>query len=248
MPSGGDPSAHAGGAPLTMQRKRSKGPSAGSPAELERIGPRRRGGELAQWSQPMTRYRLCRSTRSGHPPIHLTQPVLLQPSRSSCSSHFCTSVLNHISQPRIAILLNNTLRTRTAPASLCIHPASSTTATLRAIPLCFAFVVVELPGLQRNPSSYTTVIPSSTTTTTTTTNHVAILQLRCPAAPRPTSQRPLAQPPRRPIAEGAPDLGSAAQQAVPPSPHPQGIQRRAPHPHRIQARLRGCQVIRHRGR
>ena len=176
----------------------------------------------------MTRYRLCRSTRSGHPPIHLTQPVLLQPSRSSCSSHFCTSVLNHISQPRIAILLNNTLRTRTAPASLCIYPASSTTATLRAIPLCFAFVVVELPGLQRNPSSYTTVIPSSTTTTTTTTNHVAILQLRCPAAPRPTSQRPLAQPPRRPIAEGAPDLGSAAQQAVPPSPHPQGIQRRAP--------------------
>ena len=48
MPSGGDPSAHAGGAPLTMQRKRSKGPSAGSPAELERIGPRRRGGELPQ--------------------------------------------------------------------------------------------------------------------------------------------------------------------------------------------------------
>jgi hypothetical protein len=185
---------------------------------------------------------LNRGTRATTAPISSDQ--LLQPSRSSCSSHFCTTVFPTSSQPRIPIPILN-YQSLSHPARLPpLHLAPSTAATFRAIPLCFAFVVVELLDFNTTPPRPPTV-PTTTITTTTTPRHVAILQLRCPAAPPPAPQRPHAQPPRRPIAEGAPDLGSAPQQAVPPSPHPQGIQRRAPHPHRLQARLRGRQVIRH---
>lgn len=175
-------------------------------------------------------------------PPHTLQPSLFFSSpfaplvpRTSAPAFSTTS-----SQPRIAIPLVNTLYAlapRLLTFASTLHPQQ---------PLYSELYPFVSPLLWSSSSDYNTTPPHPTIVpynTTTNHSHVAVLQLRCPAAPPPTSQRSLAQPSRRPIAEGAPDLGSAAQQAVPPSPHSQGIQRRAPYPHRIQARLRGRQVI-----